>query len=85
MPSDVFSLILQGGTGRIKQHYHSNEGVTLVLSNLARLYGHGDSDSESLARSRRDMAASRKLGYHAVRVLWVPTTTLRVPADEVLA
>ena len=72
-------------SGNIDLDSHPNEGVILALSDLARLYGHGDPDLAQLVQKRGDVATSRKLGYYVARVLCVPTTTLRVLADEVLA
>jgi hypothetical protein len=72
-------------SGNIVPDSHPNEAVILALSDLARLYGHGDSDSERLAQKRGDMATDRKLWFYAARVLCMPTMTLRVLADEVFA
>lgn len=69
--------------GNIAPESHPNESVLRVLSDMARLYGHGD-----LVRStpkRRDKVTSHKLVYYAAHVVCVPAMTLRVLADEVFA
>lgn len=83
--TEVMAVVEPDESGNIVPGSHPSEGVILVLSDLARLYGHSDSDPEPPVRNRRDMATSRKIGYYAARVLCVPTATLRVLADEVLA
>ena len=71
--------------GNITLDSHSNEGAVPVLSDLARLYGHSDSDPAQLAQRSWDMATSQRLGYSAAHALHMPsTTTLRVLADKVL-
>jgi len=71
------------GSGNIVPEFHPNDTVLRVVSDMARLYGHGD-----LSRStgkRRDAATSHKFGYYAARVLCTPTMTLGVLADEVFS
>ena len=71
------------GSGNITPDSHPNETVLRVLSDMARLYGHGDLDQST--PKRRDSATSHKLGFYAARVVGMPVVTLRVLADEVLA
>ena len=73
------------GSGKIALDLdsHPSEKILRVLSDMARLYGHGKIGLPT--PKRRDLATSHKLGYYAARVLSVPGVTLRVLADEVLA
>jgi hypothetical protein len=73
------------GSGNIIPESHPNGTALLVLSDLAKLYGHGNADYERSAQRRREVAINRKLGFYAARFLCVPTMTLRVLADEVQA
>ena len=83
--TEVVAVMELDASGNITLDSHSNEGAVPVLSDLARLYGHGDSDPAQLAQRSRDMATSRRLGYSVAHALRVPsTTTLRVLADKVL-
>lgn len=71
------------GLGNIAPDSHPNETVLRVLSDMARLYGHGDLGQST--PKKRDTATSHKLGFYAARIVCVPVMTLRVLADEVLA
>lgn len=71
------------GSGNTTPDSHPNEYVLRVLSDMVRLYGHGDLD-QSMPKGR-DAATRHKLGFYAARIVCVPAMTLRVLADEVLA
>lgn len=73
------------GSGSVVPDLHPNGTVLLVLSDLARLYGHSDSGSGQWTQRGRDVATSRKLGFYAARVVGMPTTTFSMLSDEVLA
>jgi hypothetical protein len=81
--TEVKAAMEPDGSGEIALNSHPSEKVLRVLSDMARLYGHGK--IEQPAPKRRDLATSHKLGYYAAHVLSVSGVTLRVLADEVLA
>lgn len=49
----------------ITPDFHPDEVVILILSDLARLYGHDNSGCEQLTQKRRDIATSQKFGFYA--------------------
>lgn len=81
--TEVRAAVGPDESGNITPDSHPNEMVLRVLSDMARLYGHGNPDR--VTQRRKDVAADHKLGYYAARVLCMPAATLRVLADEVLA
>lgn len=83
--SEVATSVGPDGSETTTPHFHPNETVLLVLSDLARFYGGDNFGSGYGAQKRRDIATVRKLEFYAVRVVCMSTMTLRVLADEVLA
>ena len=81
--TEVRNAIGRDGSGNIIPESHPNDTALLVFSDLAKLYGHGDSDYARSAQKRREVAVKHKISFYAARILCLPTTTLRVLADEV--